>query len=362
VSDRLIAAVEDHLADVQTDRVRVSYDGERLRTALSTLTGSAVTSTLDRAGVETTLEPAGTKLRDHLGATTGAAVLDGLSDRLDALATQARSLTAAEEATPPTGRRSVVLTPRAAAELFHRFTHYLEADAVYLGASELSPGDRVGPGWLDVTDTIEPGSWTAMAYDAEARPTQPVELVADGVVQSRLHSTASAAVEGATPAGSVVPAIGFEHPPRVHTRHVDVAAGETPTSTLCADADLLVSRVGTPRLTNEATRTKRASRMPPSVLYAHDVAEQTPSEFDDEPVDQAVELPVAVGYALSEGDRTGRVTDIIVEVSLPDLRGLTGATPSRATVTGVCDKHDSRLPYAVTAPGVRLFADVRRRG
>jgi TldD protein len=364
VGERLAAAVDDHLADLPTERVRLSYAGERLRTTLSTLTGSAVTCTLDRVGVETTLAvaDANAKLRDHLGGTTGGAVLDAVPDRLAALADEARAAAAAGTTAPPEGSAAVVLAPRAAAELFHHLAHYLEADAVYLGSSDLAPGDRVGPDWLDVADVVRPGSWAAMAYDAEARPTQPVELVADGVVRSRLHSTASAAEEGATPAGSVVPAIGFEHPPRIHARHLDVAAGGTPLSALCADADLLVERVGTPRLANEATRRKRASQMPPTVLYAHEIAEQTPSEFADEAADQVLEVPVSVGYALADGERAGRVADAVLAVRLPDLTGLAGATPDRTTVTGTCDKHDSRLPYAVTAPGVRLAADVRRRG
>jgi TldD protein len=361
VADRLVAAVDEHLADLPIERLRVSYAGERLRTTLSTLTGSAVTCTLDRVGVETTLALPDAKLRDHLGGTTGGAVLDAVPDRLAALATEARAAADADAAPAPEGSASVVLAPRAAGELFHQLSRYLEADAVYLGSSDVEPGDRVGPEWLDVADVVRPGSWAAMAYDAEARPTQPVELVADGVVRSRLHSTASAAEEAATPAGSVVPAVGFEHPPRIHARHLDVEAGGTPLSALCGDADLLVERVGTPRLANEATRTKRASQMPPSVLYAHEIAEQTPSEFGDEAADQVVELPVAVGYALADGERAGRVTDAVLAVRLPDLRGLAGATPERATTTGVCDKHDSRLPYAVTAPGVRLPADVRPR-
>jgi TldD protein len=183
-----------------------------------------------------------------------------------------------------------------------------------------------------------------------------VTLVEDGVVRNRLHDTASAIAEEAFPAGNLVPSLGFDQPPRVHARHLDVAPGRATPEELRDGADLAVERVGSPRVVNEATRTKRTSAMPPSVLYARDIEEMTPSEFDDEAGDQRLRFPVDEGYLLGDGDRVARIPDATVEIALSDFENLSALGATAETVTGTCTKHKSTLPYAVTAPGVRLPA------
>lgn len=364
-ADRVRAALADAFDGVELDRSRATLRDERVEALVSTTTGSAVRTTLDRRAVETTVVLAGgPTLHRHDGATTGGRFLDSLPDRFGDLASRAREAAAADEvsvgASPLSGggRADVVLGPLAAGELLHHLSHYLETDLAYFGSSPFGVGDRVGPEALSVADAVPPGSWAARAYDAEARPTQPVSLVDDGVVRSRLHDVSTAIEEEAHPAGHLLPALGFDGPPRIHARHLDVAAGGASEAALRADADLYVERLGTPRFGNEATRTKRASTMPPSPLYAKDIAESTPAEFADEADDQRLHLPVAEGYLLDGGDRAARVTGVDLTAAPADLRGATlGGT--RRTLTGTCEKHKTRLPFAVTAPAVRLPLVVR---
>ncbi|ESP88462.1 metallopeptidase TldD-related protein [Candidatus Halobonum tyrrellensis] len=366
-AERVRTALADAFdgVDVDLDRSRATLRDERVETLVSTTTGSAVRTTLDRASVETTVVPAGgPTLHRHDGATTGERFLDSLADRFADLASRTREAAAADEvaldASPLAGggRADVVLGPLAAGELLHHLSHYFETDLAYFGSSPVDVGDRLGPESLSVADAVPPGSWAARAYDAEPRPTQPVSLVDDGVVRSRLHDVSTAIEEETHPAGHLLPALGFDGPPRIHARHLDVAAGGASETALRADADLYVERLGTPRFGNEATRTKRASTMPPSPLYAKDIAESTPAEFADEADDQSLHLPVDEGYLLDGGDRAARVTGVDLTFAPADLRAATlGGT--RRTLTGTCEKHKTRLPFAVTAPAVRLPLVVR---
>ncbi len=291
--------------------------------------------------------------------TTGAAFLDSLPDRFDSMASAVRRRSewpVCDRAVEIGDSIEVVFGPRAAAELFHGFTHYLEIDSVYFGSSPYAVGDRFGPPALDIEDCVHAGSWGALAYDIEGRPTMPVTLVSDGIVRNFLHDTASAIEEGTVPMGSVVPSVGYERPPRIHTRHVDVARGDASLESLLDGADLYVESVETPRIDNEATRTKRASSMPPSVQYAKDIAATTPSEFADEATSQTLSFPIRFGYSIDDGERTNGVTDGVVTVSPSDLCSMTAIGNTRETVTGVCSKHRSMLPYAVTSPSVRFSA------
>jgi TldD protein len=99
--------------------------------------------------------------------------------------------------------------------------------------------------------------------------------------------------------------------------------------------------------------------MPPSVQYAKDVAEGTPEAYADEAQNQRLEFPVQIGYNLSDGTRGDAVVDATLEVALDDLRQIDALGRRRETVTGTCVKHESRLPFAVTAPAVRLPATLR---
>ncbi|UPW01891.1 metallopeptidase TldD-related protein [Halorussus gelatinilyticus] len=357
-------ALERAVADLDAERTRATYRDETVESVLLTTTGSAVNTTVERASVEPTVVPeTGTKRGGHVGATTGAAFLDSLSERLANVvgrAADAESASALPSRTPEPGRRTVAVGPRAAAELFHHLAHYLEIDAVYFGSSPYRIGDRIGPDALSMADEVPAGSWAARAYDAEGRPTQSASLVAGGVVRNHVYDSAAAIREEAFPAGNLVPSLGFDRPPRVHARHLRVESGTATASERRSGATASVERVGSPHVVNEATRTKRTSGMPPSLLYARDIGETTPAEFDAEASNQRLRFPVVEGYALDGGERVARLSDAALEVELADFETLDAFGARTETVTGTCTKHKSTLPYAVTAPGVRLSARVLR--
>lgn len=346
--------VRDALAAAETalDRARVTYADERLRHALATTSGSTVRTTLDRASVDCTLDPTGgPKLRRHAGSTRGAAFLDRLPEVLAAADADAAAAVAADEAEAPTGNATVVLSPRAAGQLWHELAAYLHADNALFGFSPWEPGDRLADAPLTVEDGVAAGSFAARAYDAEARPTTPVRLVDRGRVASYLHDTATAAEFEAVPAGNAVPAVGFEQAPRIHHRHLEVAAGDATREELLADADVYVRRFGAPHYRDEFERTQRDGTMPPSSLYARDVADRMGAR----PEAGRFELPVAEGFAVADGALGGRVEPTLAW--RPEaLATLDGIGRVRETVTGVASKHKSRLPYAVTAPALRLEA------
>ncbi|WP_231751478.1 hypothetical protein [Halogeometricum sp. CBA1124] len=43
------------------------------------------------------------------------------------------------------------------------------------------------------------------------------------------------------------------------------------------------------------------------------------------------------------------------------LQTMSALSAARRTVTGVCEKHKSQLPFAVTAPAVRLRAPLKEQ-
>lgn len=360
-AERVRLALADAVDDLNTDRTRSSYRAEGIEYTVLTTTGTAVTTTLDRVAAETVVVPSdGPKVSQHAGTTTGEDFLDVLPERFEELAERARRVAAAEPTTLEAANQAdVVFGPLASGSLVHQLSHYLEIDSVYFGSSPFEVGDRVGPTELSIADTVHPGSWSARAYDAEGRPTQSVALVSNGVVTNRLYDTASAAEEDDYPTGHLIPSLGFEDPPRVHARHLDVSAGSATDNELRDGADLYVERVGEPRLHNEATRTKRASTMPPSVLYAKDIAESTPSEFESEHHDQEIHFPITEAYMLDEGERESLVAEGSIAFSLADLQNVTGIGTTRRTLTGTCEKHKSTLPFAVTAPAIRLATRIK---
>ncbi|MDS0300080.1 metallopeptidase TldD-related protein [Halogeometricum sp. S1BR25-6] len=357
--DEKVAAVEDGLAaadDLDLRRVWVNYADAHVEETVGNTTGSTVRTTLDRAQVTCSLHlEDGPKVRRHAGSTEGAAFLDELPDVFESAAADARALSTASVADAPTGETSVALSPRAAGQLFHFVSHYLEADTGYMGMSPYAVGDRIAPDGLDIEDGVRAGSWAARAYDSEVRPTTPVRLVSDGEVERLLHNTASAAEEGAHPAGSAVPSLGYGQPPRIHARHLDVAAGEADEETLRADADVYVERFGEPWFRDEFERVQRAGVFPASVLYAKDIDRKT----EERPDCGSAEFPVAEGYRLEDGERAGRVEGLSLDYDPGVLRTLSAFGAARETVTGVCEKHKSHLPFAVTAPGVQLEATLK---
>lgn len=350
-----IEAVRDEAVDaIDLDRARFEYRGEHLDEVTMTTAGSAIRSTLDRFSVDVTLVAKGGQRVDrHVGSTEGEGAIDTLTgtveeavDCLDRLESLDRTTVSSDEDI------AIVLGPRAAGQLIHALSAYFEIDAVYMGSSPFELGDRIGPALLTIHDTIEPGSWAARAYDAEARAATPRTLVDDGRVRQYMHSTASAAVDDAMPAGNLIPSLGYDTAPRVHARHLAVEAGTDCLDDLLADATAYVERFDRIRVENEATRTKRAGAFPASTLYAKDARERTPSRYDES--DQSLSLAVSEGYRIVDGDFVGSLSDETITLDLADLHSIDGVTAGRETVTGTTTKHTSRLPYAVTAPAIRL--------
>jgi len=354
--DAKVGTVEDALSaadDLDLDRRWVNYRDAHVEASLATTTGSTVRTTLDRASARLVLSLAdGPTVDRHAGSTRGAAFLEELPGVVEDAAADARALSAADEARSPAGEATVTLSPRAAGQLFQFLSRYLEADVGYMGLTPYGVGDEVGPPSLEIEDTIRAGSWAALGYDAELRPTTPVQLVEGGTVVRLLHNTASAAEAGTHPHGNAVPSLGFEQPPRIHARHLEVAPGAATRAELRAGADVLVERFDEPWLRDEFERVQRSGTMPASVLYSRTVDRKT----EERPDRGCAELPVAEGYRLSDGERDGRVTGVSLDFEPTTLHGVTAVGAARGTVTGVSEKHKSRLPYAVTAPGIRLEA------
>lgn len=345
--------------EASLSRSRIAYTDEHERAVLLTTTGTAIHITTERARTESVLVAGQEKVQERAGSTAGRRFLDDIPRRTAAMASRLDRLARAPAGTFDEARCAVVLSPPAAASLFHQLSHYLEMDAVYLGASPFDVGDRLGPSGLTIEDVVRPECATARAFDAEGRPTQPSTLVDDGTVENRMHDVASAIEEGAHPSGNVIPSLGYDDPPRIHARHLDVAPGTASLDSLRRRADVLVERVGEPEFGNEATRTKRTSTIPPNTLYARDVAETTPAEFEGEADDQWLEFPVRAGYTLDNGNRERRIQDQTLVLRLADVAEIQAMSGTRATVAGTCSKHRSTLPWAATAPAVVLAGELR---
>lgn len=356
--------LEDALAatsdKVPVDRARLQYADVHETHLFMTTTGSSLRTVIDRASIEPTLDLTdGPKVQGHAGATTGAAFLDTIPDHTTALAERGERLSNLSAGAPESGTREVVLSPTAAGQLVHELSHYFEIDTAYMGSSPYAVGDVIGPTDLTIEDRIRAGSWAARAYDAEGQPTEPVTVVDRGRLSSQFHNTASAAEADVVPHGHAVRSLALNKPPRIHARHLHVEPGRVSIDDLCDGADVYVERFDPGQLTHVATRTKRESQMPPSVLYAKRIAESTPSEFDDESDEQGLRLPVAHGVTLNDGSPAGAFEDGRIEFSPEDLRTLSDLSVVRETVTGTCMKHKSHLPFAVTTPAFRLRTTIR---
>lgn len=353
------STIEDSLttaADIDLERQWVNYADTHIAETASTTTGSTVRTTSDRASVEFTFAVRdGPTIRRHAGSTRGAAFLDELPDVFESAAADARALTRAATTNAPTDEATVVLSPRAAGQLFAFISRYLEADMVEMGLSPYDIGDELGPESLSIEDTIHAGSWAARGYDAELRPTTPVQLIENGTVTRYLHNTATGAEADVSPAGNAIHSLGFGQPPRIHARHLEVAPGDTGRAALHKGADILVERFDEPWLRDEFERVQRSGVMPASALYARDIDRKV----DDRPDRGCAKLPIAEGFQLKNGDRAGRIEDLSLVYDPSTLSNVTAIGCIRGTITGVDEKHKSQIPYAVTAPGVRLRATLR---
>ncbi|MFW5978462.1 MAG: metallopeptidase TldD-related protein, partial [Halohasta sp.] len=352
--DPLERAFEE-LSDRSIDSPSVRHQRRALDISVLTTTGSAVRTVLDRGEVTASARTDSGHLRTHVGTTDG-----GVLDRADEvvaplLGTLDRRARLPSEG-PPTGDHTVVLGPVAAGQIVHALSQYFEMDERYMGARPFEMGERIAPESLTIRDAVRPGSWAAMAYDAEGRSTQPVTLVDRGVVSSFLHDTTTALEEGTVPAGSTVFPMGFENPPRIAPRHLDVDPGSVGHEELLVGATIYVERLGPAFLGNEATRTKRRSWMPSSTLYGKNTQKHTPDRYDEST--QSVRFRIADGYRLEDGERAAALSSGRLTVAPQDLDTIDGLGRRRETVTGTSSKHKSMLPFAVTAPTIRLTATV----
>ncbi|WP_435152296.1 metallopeptidase TldD-related protein [Haladaptatus sp. DFWS20] len=345
-------------ADIDLERQWVNYTDAHIEETAATTTGSTVRTTLDRASAAFTLAIRdGPTIRRHTGSTRGATFLDELPDIFESAAADARTLTRAARANAPTGETTVVLSPQAAGQLFAFVSRYLEADMVEMGLSPYDIGDELGPKSLCIEDTVHAGSWAAAGYDAELRPTTPVQLVESGTVTRHLHNTATGAEAGVSPTGNAVRSLGFGQAPRIHARHLEVAPGDTSRTALRDGADVLIQRFDEPWLRDEFERVQRSGVMPASALYARDINRKV----GDRPDRGCAEFPVAEGYRLRNGERAGRTESLSLAYDPLTLHKVTAIGDVRGTVTGVDEKHKSQIPYTVTAPGVRLRTRLRTR-
>jgi len=349
------SSLEESVSDL--DRYRLYYDDEAADVVLSTTTGSTVRTRLDRVSVETIGVRDGVKIREHHGSTGGTGLLDDITELNREFVSEVEQVSSSPETPPADGERTVVLGPQAAGRLFHVLSHYFEMDMVYLGSSPFTAGDRIGPDGLTIEDTVHPGSWGARAYDAEARPTQPLTIVSDGVVRNFLHSTTTAAMSDSFPSGNVIPSLGSERPPRIHARHLDVAPGPDTEAELRDGADLYVERLGPATYQNEATSAKRTSTMPPTAMYAKNIDDQTPDEYSDESSSQRISFPITVGQNI--GISESRVTSGTIEISLSELDQIEAFGNRRESFTDTCTKHRSQFPIEVCSPAIKVRCRVK---
>ncbi|XVH32658.1 metallopeptidase TldD-related protein [Haloferacaceae archaeon DSL9] len=356
-------AVADACAGRDLSRVRVELTADRIESSLTTTAGSAVRTSADRIGIDAAFDGETVRLRRHFGTTAGYALVDDLRNRLAAALDDLDRLESASPAAQGVeigeGDVPVLLAPQAAAQLFLAVSRWLTADARYAGTAPLSVGDRIGPQSVTVHDTVQPGSWAARAYDAEAKPAQPVTLVDRGSVATLLHSTATAADDGVAPAGNVVAGLSAEHPPRISPRHLVVETGAATPDALVTDSALIVERFGEPWTPDQLLRKYRSSWSPPDPIASEATREQVADAVDPAALGR-VDLPVAEGFALDSGSRAGRLDGATVEFDIGDLRSIRGICRHRETVTAVESKHKTRLPVAATAPAIALSTTVRR--
>ncbi len=352
IAGRLADARDDACDDVTLDRARLEYTGEHLTSMLATTTDSLLTTTLDRAKADLSLSLGDATVRRRVGSTDGSTI-DRVPELFEGAIDDAARLDAHDASSVESSRRTIVLGPSAAGQLVAAIVESFEADVALSGLTPFELGDRIAPPSISIADGIEAGSWAARAFDAEGRPTTPVQLVDDGIARNYLHSVSSASILDGPVAGSLVPSIGFETAPRIHARHLDVAAGDRTLEELLADADAYVERFRGPWKREGLLRKLRSGWAPPGVNYTPQLAEQ----IDDEEIERwrgQRSLPIAEGYRIDDGEFVGRLEDVTYEFTFDDLPSIDGIGASTETISGVAEKHKSQLPYAVSAPAIRL--------
>jgi len=344
---------------------RMYYEDVSRDDIILTTTGGAIRTSIDRNWIDIrssvdTKNGNSVNVRQQSGNTlgfkdSGEELIDNAIDEIS----EQKSRMSTYRTTDRSGTETVVLSGSVAGKLFHEFARYLEMDTVYFGSSTMEVGDTVTSDLITIDDTVEPGNWAAIAFDAEGKVTSPLRLVSDGVVKNRLHSTATALAEEKQPSGQFIFSTNPESPPRIHSRHLDIKAGATPEEEMLAGGDVYIESVGAPALTNEATETKQSSKMPPSALYAEDIADQTPADYSEAATEQSIHLPVTEGYTLENGEKTRLLSNASLIVSLNDFKTISEVGISRSTVDGTQEKNNSRIPFSATSPALALNADLR---
>jgi len=347
-----------------SDDTRLYYEDVSRDDILLTTTGGRVRTSIDRNWVDirssvSTGDGKRIKISQESGNTvgfkdSGNSLINCTIDKL----LEQKSRMDGRKPVSKSGPKTVVLSGTVAGHLFHQLSRYLEMDMVYFGSSSVDIGDRLTPSLITMNDTIEPGNWAAIGFDAEGRASSSVRLLADGIVKNHLHNTVTALEENKQPKGNFIPSTNPESPPRIHTRHLDIKPGSTPIDGMLPNGEIYIRSVGTPVLDNEATRTKQSSSMPPSALYAKDIAQQTPESYSDESADQSIRFPIAEGYVLGNGETRELLTDTSLVISLDALKTISEVGINRSTIDETQEKNNSRIPFSVTSPPITLDAEL----
>ena len=358
--DRFVDAVEGAIADRQVSRARVRLRVDPVETTVATSTGGAVRTRLDRVGVDATFDGEETGVRRHAGSTAGAALLAELPERVAAWLTELERRDGMERADDaPTGDDvRALLSPAASAQLAIACSRWFTADSRYAGTAPVDVGDRIGPPSLTIHDVVRPGSWAARAYDAQARPTQPVTIVDDGDLATLLHSTATAADRNAQPAGNLVPGLSAENAPRIAPRHLGIEPGDAAPDDLAADAVVRIDRFGEPRPPDPVLDKHRTSWVPPDPIAAEATRDELRAHVGADAPGR-LDVPVAEGVRLRDGEAAGRLEDVTVAFDLDHLQTVSGIGAVRETITAVDAKHKTRIPVASTAPALSLSTTLR---
>lgn len=358
-TDTKVEIIERSLNNID-DNIRTYYEDVTREDYILTTTGSHVRTSVDRNWCEahrkvTLSDGSGIKIRQQNGTTRGieGPETDLIKNTVSELSDQGSRMSQ-HPTTNVTGTRSVVLSGSVAAHVFHQFMRYLEMDMIYFGSSPVDIGTKLLSDKINISDTVEPGNWAAIGFDGEGKPTSPTNLIVNGVVVNRLHSTVTALDQNEQPRGNYILSIDPKFPPRIHSRHIDVDPGERCLNDMLEISDIFVVSVGLPEFKNEATEIKQSSRMPPCALYAKDIADQTPNNHRDEQTNQSISFPITEGYILRDGKKESLLVDASLVISLGDLQRVGGVGTRRSTVDGKCTKHNSKIPFSATAPPIRM--------
>jgi TldD protein len=256
----LFAAAAAMRGDARIIRAQASAQMTRVRKALATSDGAAVTQTQTTcgAGLEATAAGDGElQVRTYPcshGGTVAAAGWEQVLG-LDLLAHAPRVAAEAIELLTapdlPEGRRTLVLHgEQVALQLHESIGHALELDrmllgeASYAGTSWVAPADltaglRYGSEHLHVSaDATIPGGLGTFGWDDEGVPGARTMLVEDGVLKAALSDRQSAAAVGLDRSGGCARAEGFARQPIVRMTNVSIEPGAAGAlADLIADTD-----------------------------------------------------------------------------------------------------------------------------